>query len=227
MRATLIGVLSQAEKPTEKAFRSSYRASFNGALVHDASYFQYLELKGTEDDIKVLLSQVCDKFAISPSSKRYVLHFSFGGIFGLMWSLRRYSTGARECPTHLFTPMNPMAHQTLARLGGLIGPATIIWDTAAPSSDVDPPSAATVRQVLVRLHPAICSAGHAAFAAVLARNSNCAVVLVKWEKEFLTFEVTGRRATEVVKAVLQPTPGCSSAVKEVSPFKKKIGRKKD
>lgn len=65
--------IRQAEKPTEKAFRASYRASVHGALVHDASYFQYLELKGVEGDLKLLFNELCDPTAVSPASKRYFL----------------------------------------------------------------------------------------------------------------------------------------------------------
>lgn len=63
----------QAEKPTDKAYRSSYRAAFHGAMVHDASYYQYFQLDGPEPDLKVMLDKVCDPSAISPMSKRYSL----------------------------------------------------------------------------------------------------------------------------------------------------------
>lgn len=67
-------IFAQAEKPTEKAFRSSYRASIHGALVHDASYFQYIELSGTLAQLEALLAEVCDKTAPSPASKRCGFH---------------------------------------------------------------------------------------------------------------------------------------------------------
>lgn len=62
----------QAEKPTAKAFRASYRASVHGALLHDASYHQYLELKGTEEHLRLLLDRVSDPAMPSPGSKRHV-----------------------------------------------------------------------------------------------------------------------------------------------------------
>lgn len=60
----------QAEKPTEKAYRSSYRAAFHGAMVHDASYHQYFQLDGPEDQLRTLLDKMCDPATISPTSKR-------------------------------------------------------------------------------------------------------------------------------------------------------------
>lgn len=42
------------------------------------------------------------------------------------------------------------------------------------------------------------------------------LVVTRYEKEFLTFEVTGRRATEVVKAVLKPVLATDAATKEAS-----------
>lgn len=64
---------SQADRPTEKSFRSSYRASVHGSLVHDASYYQYIILKGEEDNLRRLLESVCDPIEVSPGSLRSVL----------------------------------------------------------------------------------------------------------------------------------------------------------
>lgn len=64
---------AQADRPTEKAYRSSYRASVNGALVHDASYLQYIELKGHEPALQALFEQNFDPNSTSPCSKRFVL----------------------------------------------------------------------------------------------------------------------------------------------------------
>jgi ribonuclease P/MRP protein subunit POP1 len=65
--------LIQAEKPTEKAYRSSYRAAFHGAMVHDASYYQYFQLDGPESELRSLLDKVCDPASVCPNSKRYAL----------------------------------------------------------------------------------------------------------------------------------------------------------
>ncbi|KAK4698539.1 ribonuclease P/MRP protein subunit POP1, partial [Phenoliferia sp. Uapishka_3] len=180
----------QAEKPTEKAYRSSYRASVNGALVHDASYYQYIEIKGPEASLKRLFDAHFDPQATSPCSKRY-------------------STGARECQTHIYT--------SSSQPNSLIGPATVIWDSLATPFPKPPPShfqPYNRRQVLIRLHPSICIAAWNALSDTLKADGKTSVGIRQLEKEFLTFEVTGRRATEVVKAVLKLTPGNGSEVKE-------------
>lgn len=41
------------------------------------------------------------------------------------------------------------------------------------------------------------------------------VGLRRYDREFLTFEVTGRRATEVIKGVLKPVKATDEATKEV------------
>ncbi|GAA5870535.1 hypothetical protein JCM1840_004794 [Sporobolomyces johnsonii] len=179
-----------AEKPTEKAYRSSYRASFHGAVVHDASYYQYLELVGTFDNLEKVLSKVCDPAAISPCSKRY-------------------SSGARECTTDIYDP-------TLVYPRGLLGPATFIWKplpttTTSPSST----SAPSRRTLLVRLHPAL--ARHAPIAFKHAMNMEMLerdVKLKTFEREFVTFEITGARAAEVVKKVLRVARVTDGVTKE-------------
>lgn len=95
----------------------------------------------------------------------------------------------------------------------LIGPASIIWDTPSTSSEY--------RQVLVRLHPSIANGTHLAVTAHIAASAlegegaRLEVGVLKCEKEFLTFEITGKRATEVVKAVLRPTLATNDTTKQV------------
>ncbi|KAI5481336.1 ribonuclease P/MRP protein subunit POP1 [Pseudohyphozyma bogoriensis] len=171
-----------ALKPTEKAFRSSHRASHHGCMIHDASYFQYIELSGAFIDLKWLLDRVTvnqDPTLISAGNKRY-------------------SSGARELETLL--------HST----GGLtplpIGPATIIW---CPISG--PPPLGTEpdweqRKVLLRLHPSICiEVSQALSVGNVVLGSRVAVR--KCEKEYSTFEVVGKRAVEVVKGALKCVVG--------------------
>ncbi|GAA5962704.1 hypothetical protein JCM3765_006172 [Sporobolomyces pararoseus] len=168
-----------AEKPTEKAYRSSYRAAFHGAMVHDASYHQYFQLDGPEDQLRTLLDKACDPATISPTSKRY-------------------STGARECITNIYDP-------SLQYPLGLIGPATFIWRPL--------PSKATTndRSILIRVHPTI--ARRIVMAFENASKDTTKVKITKHEEEFDTFEVTGRKAAEVIKAVLRPVNRASKEVK--------------
>ncbi|GAA6053897.1 hypothetical protein JCM3770_005322 [Rhodotorula araucariae] len=184
-----------AERPTAKAFRSSYRASQHGALVHDASYYQYFELEGLFSALEQLLQVVCDPAAPLPSSKRY-------------------STGARECTTNVYDAAQTFPH-------GLLGPAAFIWqpEFIPPASPAPSTSAATftdpTRTVLVRVHPAVARAAALSFEHALRElRLGLHVALRRYQGEFLTFEVTGRRATEVVKAVLKPVKGTDDATME-------------
>ncbi|BGP52028.1 Ribonucleases P/MRP protein subunit pop1 [Rhodotorula kratochvilovae] len=184
-----------AEKPTAKAFRASYRASQHGALVHDASYYQYFELEGPFEDLAKLLQIVCDPAAPLPTSKRY-------------------SAGARECTTNVYDSAQTFPH-------GLLGPATFIWQPApAPpaspaASTSSAPAAAPTRTLLIRVHPAVARDAALSFEHALKElRLGLCVALRRYQGEFLTFEVTGRRATEVVKAVLRPVKGTDDATNE-------------
>ncbi|GAA5918262.1 hypothetical protein JCM1841_002134 [Sporobolomyces salmonicolor] len=180
-----------AEKPTEKAYRSSYRASFHGAVVHDASYYQYFELVGTFHSLEKILAKVCDPAAISPCSKRY-------------------SSGAREYTTDIYD-------STLDYPRGLLGPATFIWKplptttTSAPGT-----SASSLRTLLVRLHPALARSAAFSFENAIHKELRVGrgVKLRRLEREFVTFEITGARAAEVVKKVLRVVRGTDPATKE-------------
>ncbi|TFK40578.1 NUC188 domain-containing protein [Crucibulum laeve] len=102
-----------AMHPTEKAFRPSHRASIHGSIVHDASYYALVELKGPEYIIIHILQTFCDPQGPSPGSKRYVV-------------------GSRVLETQLY--------QFSSYPFDLIGPATVIWrPLVAPLVDeVDP-----------------------------------------------------------------------------------------
>ncbi|KPV73050.1 uncharacterized protein RHOBADRAFT_29266, partial [Rhodotorula graminis WP1] len=184
-----------AEKPTAKAFRASYRASQHGALVHDASYYQYFELVGPVEDLDKVLQVVCDPAAPLPTFKRY-------------------STGSREYTTNVYD-----AAQVYPQ--GLLGPATFIWAPVPSSSDAPTASTSSTppppprRTLLVRVHPAVARSAALSIDHVLRDlRLGLSVALNRYEGEFLTFEVTGRRATEVVKAVLKPVKGSSDTTKE-------------
>ena len=51
---------TQAVTPTEKAFRPSHRASVHGSILHDASYYATIELKGPQPLLQATLEQCCD-----------------------------------------------------------------------------------------------------------------------------------------------------------------------
>ncbi|KAK9898144.1 POP1-domain-containing protein [Cystobasidium minutum MCA 4210] len=181
-----------AYTPTDKAFRPSYRASMHGAIVHDASYMQVLELKGDFEALKEVLSFICDPGAVPPYSKRY-------------------ASGVRECEIDLY--------EFEAYPCGLIGPATIFWE-ALPTSSSTSVGSSSLRKLFVRFHPSILGAVAAnvqrCLDAVLQRatrkpsTSTQAVeeamrkTVVASYRTFCTFEVTGPMATDTIKACLRP-----------------------
>lgn len=167
----------------------------HGVIVHDASYFQTLELKGTLEHLTTVLSMFCDPASVAPYSKRYI-----GGL--------------RECPVDLY--------ESQAYPAGFIGPATVLWDTpiatgadTAPKSDSQP-----VRQLLLRFHPSILGAvantveksiagAHAREARNMAGshvgsssaslNTTCSTF-----RTFCSFDIIGPMATDTIKACLRP-----------------------
>lgn len=76
-----------------------------------------------------------------------------------------------------------------------------------------------MRRLLVRLHPTIGKEALAVLrvaAAVTVQRPLDFAGVRPLERELLTFEITGRRATEVVKAVLKPVLKTGDETKEVS-----------
>jgi ribonuclease P/MRP protein subunit POP1 len=59
-------------RPAEKAFRPSHRASIHGAIIHDASYYTFVEVVGPELLLKSMLDQICDPAKAGAGSARYV-----------------------------------------------------------------------------------------------------------------------------------------------------------
>lgn len=66
------------------------------------------------------------------------------------------------------------------------------------------------------MHPTIARSAVEAFGNAFKRGSK--VAIRKHQEEFVTFEVTGRRAAEVLKAVVRPIKSSNKEVKEVSFF---------
>jgi ribonuclease P/MRP protein subunit POP1 len=63
---------NQAMSPTEKAYRPSHRASIQDAIMHDASYYSLVEIKGPEMLLVTMLEISCDPQGPGPGSLRYV-----------------------------------------------------------------------------------------------------------------------------------------------------------
>lgn len=212
-----------AIEPTEKSFRPSHRASVHGSILHDASYFALIELKGPEDIIRAVLDSCCDCQGPSVGAKRSL-------------------SGARACDTHIYRygtyPFN------------LIAPATVLWrptcpfnedpvgwlfqkpsDAAQPASEeatskrkrkgkkkasdqnVDskwPPN----RTVWIRVHPAVTSEVHVALrtAASFALDTlgkitgrpECKVDIADLRGGVNVFEIMGPKSSQVIKGALKP-----------------------
>ena len=177
----------KAYTPTEKAFRPSYRASVHGALLHDASYHQTIELKGHFEALKAILGMICDASAVPPSSKRYC-------------------AGIRECSISLYYCQTyPL---------GLIGPAQIIWDT--PLSATEDVST-QLRQLFIRFHPSILKSVFSSVQRALdtfPRQASRTVDDMVHETAFrtvdisfrslCTFELIGPMASDAIKSCFRP-----------------------
>jgi ribonuclease P/MRP protein subunit POP1 len=63
----------QAIQPTEKSFRPSHRASVHSSILHDASYYGLIELKGAQVVLCRALEACCNPVGAGPTSKRCVV----------------------------------------------------------------------------------------------------------------------------------------------------------
>ncbi|KIK93095.1 hypothetical protein PAXRUDRAFT_829342 [Paxillus rubicundulus Ve08.2h10] len=100
-----------AATPTEKAFRPSHRASVHGSILHDASYYATIELKGPQDLLHAALETCCDPLASG---------------------MKRCMTGGRACETHVYK------HDSYPF--DLLGPITIICQPVSSESESSPAS---------------------------------------------------------------------------------------
>lgn len=99
-----------AETPREKCYRPTHRASqMRGAVVWDESYFSTVQLRGSEDDVKAVLTAITGKGT---------------GAFSAL-----VVAGKRSCETWLY---HPNSFPTRA-----IAPVTLIW--CAPGLVPDSP----------------------------------------------------------------------------------------
>ncbi|KAG6836104.1 hypothetical protein H0H93_011331 [Arthromyces matolae] len=96
-----------AVHPTEKSYRPSHRASVHGSIIHDASYYSIIEMKGDSGVLKRVLDMSCDPNGPSPGSKRY-------------------SGGSRALETYIY--------KSGAYPFGLISPLTVLWKSLPLSS---------------------------------------------------------------------------------------------
>jgi ribonuclease P/MRP protein subunit POP1 len=173
----------QALHPTEKAFRSSHRASKHGCILHDASYHEIIELRGPQTVLVSLLNLCCESSG-SPGSIRHL-------------------AGARTCEAVLYMP-NSYPYD-------LIGPITIIWRPTT-STDSGSPSYSP-RTVWIICHPSIFESAFRSLVvsssfAVEASGSDSKrrpkVEVADLRGKFNIFELVGPKSSQVIKGALTP-----------------------
>ncbi|KAG0698380.1 ribonucleases P/MRP protein subunit POP1-domain-containing protein [Suillus ampliporus] len=192
--------------PTEKSFRPSHRASVHGSILHDASYYSLIELKGPEIILRNVLDLCCDPQCTG---------------------MKRSMSGARVLETDLYKQGSyPF---------DLIAPVTIMWrplpagntsaSTKAPSAegsskrkrkgkDKQNIPANAGRAIWVRSHPAV-------FDDVFEALQKSASLVLEAEKQrhkdvyveveiadlrgsVNVFEIMGPKASQVIKGALSP-----------------------
>ncbi|KAI0304514.1 ribonucleases P/MRP protein subunit POP1-domain-containing protein [Multifurca ochricompacta] len=200
-----------AIKPTEKSFRPSHRASVHGSILHDASYYGLIELRGAQLVLSRALEICCDPAGAGPASKRFLS------------GIRGWETAIYESESYPF---------------GYIGPIFILWRAMTTVSHTSQPAGVsptafkpkgnprrkqlqlpdeTTRVIWVRCHPAIFSlvlstlkeAVSLALGALkespeYSQNSY-AVEVVDLRDSINVFEIMGPKSSQVIHGALTPT----------------------
>ncbi|KAG9308789.1 hypothetical protein JVU11DRAFT_11414 [Chiua virens] len=110
-----------AVTPNEKAFRPSHRASMHGSILHDASYYATIELKGSQFLLRAAFERCCDP---------------------QVSEMKRYMTGGRAYETHMYK------HASYPF--DLLGPVTIIWQPLSPEDNFSQPQEALTQPERVK-----------------------------------------------------------------------------
>ncbi|KXN88226.1 Ribonucleases P/MRP protein subunit POP1 [Leucoagaricus sp. SymC.cos] len=166
--------------PTEKCFRPSHRASVQGSILHDASYFATLEMKGPQLVLVAILEFVCDVQSPSPGAIRFVL-------------------GSRVLNTHLYG--------CGAYPFGLLGPATVMWRPIITQTKTD---TNRPRTLWLRIHPLIFNDVtrelQKATSDILARprssTEEIEVEITDLRGQVNAFEIMGPKSSQVLKGAL-------------------------
>ncbi|KAG0146361.1 hypothetical protein CROQUDRAFT_657523 [Cronartium quercuum f. sp. fusiforme G11] len=114
-----------AKTPTEKCYRSTYRAAQHGSTIHDQSYMSQVTLSGNEDMLARVLDQICDPLGPNPCSIKFK-------------------------PGHREVNINMYEFQSWPY--GFIGPASIIWCPVQTEAELDcaPPLTQEIRKPVGR-----------------------------------------------------------------------------
>ncbi|CAG8727746.1 15411_t:CDS:10, partial [Dentiscutata erythropus] len=164
-----------AEYPNEKSIKSSYRASQHLSIIHDASYFGWIQISGDQNVIIKLLNSVTDPSLPSIGSERYL-------------------NGKRQCSTFLYHYLMYPTH-VVAPINLIWRPASVI-DTSAENNKV-------TRHVLIWVHGcAFDEVFETLEIAIEKMELQSEISISNLQDEFLIFELTGPRSTALLQEVL-------------------------
>ncbi|KAF9233375.1 ribonucleases P/MRP protein subunit POP1-domain-containing protein [Melanogaster broomeanus] len=177
-----------AVTPTEKAFRPSHRASVHGSILHDASYYATIELKGPQALLQAALEKCCDPLASG---------------------MKRCMTGGRACETHIYK------HGSYPF--DLIGPIAIIWQPLSPEPKSSSAPTAPIRIIWVRAHPAVFEDVFEALRLSVSHTlqeskekdpeAHAEIEIADLRGSINAFEIMGPKSSQVIKGALSPAGG--------------------
>ncbi|KAF9475642.1 POP1-domain-containing protein [Pholiota conissans] len=189
-----------AVSPTDKTYRPSHRASMHDAIIHDASYYSCIEIKGSEKLIVEMLESFCDPQGSGPGSKRYL-------------------SGARMIETH--------AYKRNAYPYELVAPLALIWRPQSQLLNYEngkgkknagtplPSKSSDIRSILLRFHPL----AHATMLDILKESASYVLETYKRSHQgrqetrleitdvtghFNVFEIMGPKSSQVLHGCLSP-----------------------
>lgn len=168
----------------------------HGTIVSDISYYQTLELKGHFDALERVLAGITDAAAVPATSKRF-------------------TSGIRSAEVELYYfDTFPV---------GLIGPATLIWDTPLSPEAEGAADPKALRLLYMRFHPTLLKAVSGAVDQSMKAFQAAAPALTSGQvhtaeevafrsigmcfRSFCAFEIMGPMATDTIKACLKPLNG--------------------
>ncbi|EKM79429.1 hypothetical protein AGABI1DRAFT_74463 [Agaricus bisporus var. burnettii JB137-S8] len=180
-----------AVQPTEKSYRPSHRASIQGSIIHDASYFATLKLKGPQFILEYILGLICDLQGAGAGATRWVV------------GSRAFNTHLHKCDFYPF---------------GCLGPATIIWrplqKNNEPSTDcvATTPDNKTTRNLWLRVHPAIFEDVTVELKKAVSRAldrprpppEEFEVEIADLRGQVNAFEIMGPKSNQVLRGALDP-----------------------
>ncbi|XP_076910316.1 ribonucleases P/MRP protein subunit POP1-like isoform X2 [Bidens hawaiensis] len=153
----------------------------NGTLVHDASYYNAVQLQGSQDSLLSILSTIMSPF--SSSDTENVLS---GGVYS-----------------------SSMLHHAGANSSRTIAPVIYMWRPVQQSTNAESVCDRTseLRQLWIWIHAAALTEGYNALKSVC--ESQGKVRCISLEGQFGTLEVMGSKASQLFQKILHPVSSTS------------------